>query len=252
MARSAPLNTSSTDPVSTPFAVTGTYGNPVPGTTVYFQGVDVQSSGANRSYAGSFFVNPLTGYEPTTDAVTLYLETVTTTQYYSAPSVLWGFEISQSALDTLAASNGGVINQTQVYRLALTDAQSDTLIGGAGNDNFVFNSPFTQVDTIADFTSGSDHLQINGAGFGGLSAGVDPTVFNAASAAAVFYGNGGFFIFDAAGDLWWDQNGDSGADATPIAHLQGVPPPCCRPTSMWCKTKSSSLPRPGGRRAGRN
>jgi Ca2+-binding RTX toxin-like protein len=106
-------------------------------------------------------------------------------------------------------------------------AGHDTLTGGPGNDTFVFNSPSEAIDTITDFDSGTDKIEISVAGFGyGLVANTAATVINAASAGAATGGATGYFTLDnvdpGAGDLYWDQTGGSGADATLLAHLTGV------------------------------
>jgi Ca2+-binding RTX toxin-like protein len=105
-------------------------------------------------------------------------------------------------------------------------AGADALTGNGGADTFVFASPSGGIDTITDFVSGLDSLQISASGFGGgLSAGGAVTLIAALSAAAaVNAGLGGYFIFDNsgadAGTVLWDATGGSGADAVAIAKLQ--------------------------------
>ena len=105
-------------------------------------------------------------------------------------------------------------------------AGADTLTGNGGADTFVFASPSGGIDTITDFVSGVDSLQISASGFGGgLASGGAVTLVAAVSAAtAVNAGPGGYFIFDNsgadAGTLLWDPTGGSGMDAVAIAKLQ--------------------------------
>ena len=107
------------------------------------------------------------------------------------------------------------------------------MTGGFGTDTFVFNSPNDGIKTITDFVSGTitpagDHLEFAAAGFGGqlTAGGVAPLVTAPDFASASNSGTDGYFIFDNAGansgTLYWDQNGDSGADAVPIVILTGV------------------------------
>jgi len=105
--------------------------------------------------------------------------------------------------------------------------QGSTLVGGAGNDTFVFNfAPPTQ-STIADFVHGQDMLQISAAGFDhGLTTGATPTLLTGAHAGVSNAGSNGYFIFDdtdpTGGTLYWDATGGSGADAVALVKLQGV------------------------------
>ena len=105
-------------------------------------------------------------------------------------------------------------------------AGADTLTGNAGADTFVFASPSGGIDTITDFVSGVDSLQISASGFGGgLAAGGAVTLVAAVSAAtASNAGAGGYFIFDNsgadAGTVLWDATGGDGTDAVAIARLQ--------------------------------
>jgi uncharacterized delta-60 repeat protein len=108
--------------------------------------------------------------------------------------------------NTLVAKNGAIMT------------------GGAGADNFVFNSSPLTPATITDFAAGTDHLQISAAGFGhGLVAGNPVTLVTAATAsAAANAGTDGYFIFDNAHTVWWDPTGGSGSDAIALAKLTAV------------------------------
>ena len=61
---------------------------------------------------------------------------------------------------------------------------SDTLIGGSGNDTFVFNTPDTGIDVIKDFTVLVDKIQINKDNFG--ATGVSDFSFNQTNGALSF------------------------------------------------------------------
>jgi len=104
----------------------------------------------------------------------------------------------------------------------------DTMTGGGGADTFVFKALPSTPATITDFTHGTDILQISASGFGhGLVAGgTAPLVTAADIALASHAGTNGYFILDNsganAGTLYWDATGGSGADATPVVHLQNV------------------------------
>jgi hypothetical protein len=94
-------------------------------------------------------------------------------------------------------------------------------------DVFVFNQPSQTTSTIANFTPGSDVIEVSAAGFGGgLTAGATPTVVTAAAPADATGLAAGTFIFDnhaaTGGTLYFDANGGSGADATPVVTLTGV------------------------------
>lgn len=122
--------------------------------------------------------------------------------------------------DTL---NGGNGNDKLIGGLG-----NDSLTGGSGNDAFVFNFPNEGVDTISDFKSGADWLEISAAGFGGnLVANVAPTiqlVTDVSQASSV--GSNGYFILDKSGtglgSLYWDPTGGDSTDAVKIAVLTNV------------------------------
>jgi Ca2+-binding RTX toxin-like protein len=100
---------------------------------------------------------------------------------------------------------------------------SDLLFGGGGADVFAFQSASEGADTIADFESGMDHIQISASGFGGgliaggtvsLVSGTDPTATSAT----------GQFLFDTDdGRLLWDADGTGAGAAVLVATLSNVP-----------------------------
>lgn len=107
--------------------------------------------------------------------------------------------------------NGGIAN--------------DTLTGGTGNDTFVFDSPLgpeANIDRIADFTSGSDIIELNNEYyFTGLGEGaLDPVQFAVGNAT----GAGPQIVYNAVtGALFYDDNGASAGGATQFAVLTGAP-----------------------------
>jgi Ca2+-binding RTX toxin-like protein len=129
-------------------------------------------------------------------------------------------------------TNGFAEGRTDKAPVIAGNAGNNTLVakngaimtGGAGADLFVFNFPLQKSAVITDFAAGADHVEISAAGFGhGLAAGGGATLVTAATAASASHaGTGGYFIFDNAGTVWWDQTGGSGADAIALAKLTGV------------------------------
>lgn len=110
---------------------------------------------------------------------------------------------------------------------------NDVLTGGSGSDYFIFDkavSATTNVDTITDFKSGEDAINLSKLIFtklvgpkgnndyvGELS--VDNFVLGAAAAAGVD-GTDDYIIYDSAtGNLYYDATGNTGAAAVLIANL---------------------------------
>lgn len=130
------------------------------------------------------------------------------------------FLYGRDGADTLVGGNGNDVLRG--------DGGLDKLTGGAGADHFVFNLATAGNDTITDFQSGADSIDIFASGFGGgLAAGQSVTLVSSANAtSASNAGAGGYFIFDnagaGAGGLWWDATGGSAADAVLIGTLQNV------------------------------
>ena len=83
-----------------------------------------------------------------------------------------------------------------------------------------------RIDTITDFESESDEIEISGAGFGGLVAGQSISLLNAANLDGSVSASDSLFVFDmageGAGDFCWDADGGSAADAAQSAHFGGV------------------------------
>ncbi len=97
----------------------------------------------------------------------------------------------------------------------------DILTGGADADTFVFEALPDTRDTITDFQTGLDRIEIASAAFGGgLTAGGSVTlVVNGALAAGV----AGFTYSSTSGALAWDADGQGGTAAVAVAVLTTKP-----------------------------
>jgi Ca2+-binding RTX toxin-like protein len=98
---------------------------------------------------------------------------------------------------------------------------NDLLSGGAGDDAFIFNAPLdasNNVDSIADFRSGDDTLQLDDAVFVGLAAGaLDAGAFALSTSAGEADDR---IIYDmSTGNLFFDGNGGARDDLTLFARL---------------------------------
>ena len=102
---------------------------------------------------------------------------------------------------------------------------NDTLTGGAQNDTFVFDTALnilSNVDTINDFTSGVDKIELNRTAFASLTAG---SLGAAAFAVAGSETSTTRIVYDSStGALSFDLDGSgSGAPAMKFATLIGLP-----------------------------
>jgi Ca2+-binding RTX toxin-like protein len=96
-------------------------------------------------------------------------------------------------------------------------AGSDILTGGDDADIFHFDAFVERGDTIKDFLSGTDHIEIVAAGFLGAVAGV----VNLSSKATPSASNGeGWLLFDTdVSRLYWDDDGTGAHVAQLLATL---------------------------------
>jgi Ca2+-binding RTX toxin-like protein len=123
-----------------------------------------------------------------------------------------------NALDNVITGNTGA---NALYGML----GNDTLTGGAGADTFYFTTALnssTNVDTIADFTFGSDKIALENAVFTALTTtgalAANRFVLNAAADA-----NDNIIYNTTNGFLYYDSNGSGAGGAALIAKLAGIP-----------------------------
>ncbi len=99
---------------------------------------------------------------------------------------------------------------------------ADHLLGGAGRDTFVFNDVGGRVDTIEDFQTGIDKLDIDLRLHAGLTEGPAHPAFHYAETGALYAGP--VVIYDqATGMLTYDQDGSGPEQAISILRLANHP-----------------------------
>ncbi len=108
---------------------------------------------------------------------------------------------------------------------------NDTLIGGLGNDTFVFSTApsASNVDTVNDFTSGTDRLAFDDSSFtalgatGGFTAN-DPRFYSGAGVTAAHDADDRVIYDTTSGALYYDSDGNATAAPTQqVATLAGHP-----------------------------
>jgi Ca2+-binding RTX toxin-like protein len=107
------------------------------------------------------------------------------------------------------------VNQLAGYR------GNDTLTGGLGRDNFLFNTAINEasnVDTITDFTPVDDTMRLDNAVFTALANGKLPASQFALGAVALD-GNDHVLYDPATGAVRYDNDGVGGASAKQFATL---------------------------------
>jgi Ca2+-binding RTX toxin-like protein len=98
-------------------------------------------------------------------------------------------------------------------------AGNDTLIGSGGSDKFVFNSSTEGTDTITDFSTTVDIINVKASGFaGGLTPGVLPNTKFVLGSSALDT-NTRFIYNQPTGALWFDSDGTGSVAPLQIATL---------------------------------
>ncbi|WP_247894164.1 Ig-like domain-containing protein [Azospirillum oleiclasticum] len=127
--------------------------------------------------------------------------------FANAASPLW--VAGTTSNDTLTGQLG---NDTLVGGLG-----NDTLAGGVGADSFRYEGSTDGWDTITDFQSGTDRIEVVGAAFGGLAEGaLDPGRFALNTAADA----DDRFVFNTSTRiLYYDSNGSASGGTVSLAYL---------------------------------
>jgi Ca2+-binding RTX toxin-like protein len=106
-------------------------------------------------------------------------------------------------------------------------AGNDTLTGGAGADRFVFNTALnagTNVDTVTDFSSGTDQVLLDHLILTALTTGNLATANFVAEAGAVAHDGNDYILYNTTtGDLSYDADGTGAQAAILFANLTGHP-----------------------------
>ena len=94
---------------------------------------------------------------------------------------------------------------------------NDTFAGGGGNDVFLFSDPMAGADTITDFQSSQDRIEVVGSAFGGLPVG--PLAPEHFALNAPIDADDRFVFNTATGVLSYDPDGSGSLTATALATL---------------------------------
>ena len=170
-------------------------------------------AGDTVSYAGSLGVN-----------VDLNIQNGTSAQVSAGDAsgdILSGFEnvLGSSLADKLMGDGGD--------NVLMGGAGNDTLTGGLGADTFVFNTALnalTNKDTIVDFVSGMDHIELDNAIFTGLGLATGTLSAVAFALSTDIAAADDRIIYNVTtGALIYDSNGSAAGGQTVFAVLTGHP-----------------------------
>lgn len=118
--------------------------------------------------------------------------------------------------DTLTGGGG---NDTLVGGLG-----NDRLVGGANADTFRFNKAVAaNIDTIADFVSGTDKIQLDDAIFTAIGPTLTAEEFRVVASGNAADSNDHILYDKSTGKLWFDTDSAGGAVAVQIALLSNKP-----------------------------
>ncbi|QAU35553.1 hypothetical protein [Janthinobacterium sp. 17J80-10] len=166
----------------------------------------------------------LVDYTAMTAAVTVNLGTGTASDSTGGTDTLLNVEYVNggAAGDTLIGNAANNRIEGRNGNDTITGAAgNDTLIGGAGNDVFRFVTTADGSDTLSDFTSGTDTIQVVAGNFG-LTAGAAVTLLSGASTPTVSGAGAEFLYNTTSGALFFDRDGTGSTyAATQIATLAG-------------------------------
>lgn len=138
-----------------------------------------------------------------------------------------------SGLDGNDTLIGGLGNDTLLGGIGndrlVGGAGNDVLNGGAGADTFVFDTApnaVTNLDTVQDFTSGTDKLSFSRAVFTAFSStgAISSDAFWSGAGVNAAHDATDRFIYNTAtGALWYDADGTGATAAVQVATLTGAP-----------------------------
>ncbi len=138
-----------------------------------------------------------------------------------------------SGLDGNDTLTGGLGNDTLLGGIGndrlVGGAGNDVLNGGDGTDTFVFDTApnaATNLDTVQDFTSGTDKLSFSRAVFTGFAATGAMSVdafWSGAGVNAAHDATDRFIYNTTTGALWYDADGTGATAAVQVAVLTGAP-----------------------------
>jgi len=119
-------------------------------------------------------------------------------------------------IDAIGNSGVNVLTGNSGNNVLNGKAGDDILFGGEGNDIFVFDN-LAGVDTVLDFTAGSDMLRLDAAVFTALVSGVQDANLVLGTAAV---DENDYLVFDAGnGALYYDADGSGAGAAVQIATI---------------------------------
>ena len=125
--------------------------------------------------------------------------------------------------DGSANSLTGTVNNDTLIGLT----GNDTLTGSIGADRFVFNTALnatTNVDTLTDFSSGTDKILLDHLILTALTTGTLAATSFVAEAGAVAHDGNDYLLYNTStGDLSYDPDGTGVQAAVLFAHLNNNP-----------------------------
>ncbi len=98
---------------------------------------------------------------------------------------------------------------------------NDTLTGGTGADSFKFKTTTEGTDSITDFATGEDRIQVVSTNFGKLPVGTLAADRFVAAGTPLTSGDAVFLYHAGTGSLAFDSNGSGAGGVSTIATLTG-------------------------------
>jgi Ca2+-binding RTX toxin-like protein len=139
---------------------------------------------------------------------------------FGAWQTLTASTTAASGVNTLNGTTGAdTLTGTGANERIIGGLGNDTLTGGAGSDTFVFNTVpgASNLDTISDFVSGSDHVALAQAVFTafGTTGGIAADTLRSGTVNTAADGNDYLVYNSTSGALYYDADG-SGSAFTPV------------------------------------